>query len=176
MRFAEALKEMKKGHKITRPSWGGYWYWDPDKGTILIHCKDGTVLDIFDTASKEFTLDNMSADDFCIYRQKEKLRVFISQLMRGRSDKDILDERERITETLKSIYTDYEVEIIDSFFKGDTTHGLSPLECLGESIKLLGTADLVYFADKWDEGRGCIVEYCVANLYDIPSITEENLF
>lgn len=34
MNFKEALKNMKKGIPMKLPSWGGYWYWDPEKETI----------------------------------------------------------------------------------------------------------------------------------------------
>ena len=62
MEFKQAYEAMKKGFKVKRPHWGGYWEFKD--GTILIHTKDGEVLDLFDTKQKEYTLDNMAADDF----------------------------------------------------------------------------------------------------------------
>lgn len=46
MKFKEALQAMKEGVKVKLPSWGGYWYWDADKQTIMMHTKDGKELDI----------------------------------------------------------------------------------------------------------------------------------
>lgn len=51
MNFKEALKLMKKGEKVKLPGWGGYWYWDPRKGTVMMQCRkedadDGELLDI----------------------------------------------------------------------------------------------------------------------------------
>lgn len=42
MKFEEALKAMRSGSKAKLPSWGGYWYWSPDKETIIIHTKGRT--------------------------------------------------------------------------------------------------------------------------------------
>ena len=40
MKFAEALKHMKKGIPMKLPSWGGYWYWDSEKETIMMKCRN----------------------------------------------------------------------------------------------------------------------------------------
>lgn len=39
MKFSEAFKMMKQGRKVKLPSWGGYWYWNPEKETIMIQCR-----------------------------------------------------------------------------------------------------------------------------------------
>ena len=39
MNFIEALKVMKQGGKVKLPSWGGYWYWDKEKETVMIQCR-----------------------------------------------------------------------------------------------------------------------------------------
>ena len=43
MKFREAFEAMKSGAKVKLPGWGGYWYWDPKKETVMIKCrpKDG---------------------------------------------------------------------------------------------------------------------------------------
>lgn len=46
MIFAEALKTMKGGKGVKLPSWGGYWCWDKESQTILMHTKDGGCMDI----------------------------------------------------------------------------------------------------------------------------------
>ena len=51
MIFKEVLEVMKKGAKVKLPSWGGYWYWDDDKKTIIMHTRDGEELDIRQTES-----------------------------------------------------------------------------------------------------------------------------
>ena len=36
MTFKEAFDAMKNGAKVKLPGWGGYWYWDCEKKTIMI--------------------------------------------------------------------------------------------------------------------------------------------
>lgn len=62
MNFGQAFKAMKEGRKVKLPSWAGYWAWE--NGTIMMHCKDGQVIDFFDTDRPEYTLDNLASDEF----------------------------------------------------------------------------------------------------------------
>lgn len=39
MTFKEAFEAMKHGEKVKLPGWNGYWCWDDDKQTIMIHCR-----------------------------------------------------------------------------------------------------------------------------------------
>ena len=66
MKFKEALKVMQEGTKVKLPSWGGYWYWDADKQTIMIHTKDGKELDIRETQVVEYTTLNICSDEWVI--------------------------------------------------------------------------------------------------------------
>lgn len=55
MKFSEAFTKMKNGGKVKLPSWGGFWCWDEDKKTIMMHCKDGVVLDVRQTDNTVYT-------------------------------------------------------------------------------------------------------------------------
>lgn len=66
MNWNEAFKLMKEGHKIKLPSWSGYWLWDDKKQTIMIHCKDGKVLDIRCTEVVDYTFSNIASDEWII--------------------------------------------------------------------------------------------------------------
>lgn len=76
MKFTEALENMKKGIPMKLPSWGGYWYWDPEKETIMIQCKpkdngeDGDLLDIRETQMLEYTISNILSDEWIIADKK----------------------------------------------------------------------------------------------------------
>ena len=59
MRFNEAFKAMKEGHKVKLPSWDGYWVYEPDGDRIWMHCKGGKVLEIRETEVLTFTLENI---------------------------------------------------------------------------------------------------------------------
>lgn len=64
--FDRAFKLMKKGYKVKLPSWGGYWYWDDDKKTIIIHTKDNKELDIRETDKVEYTTLNILSDEWIV--------------------------------------------------------------------------------------------------------------
>lgn len=71
MKFAKAFELMKQGEKVKLPSWGGYWYWDQEKETIMIQCRpqdadQGELLDIRETQRVEYTVLNMQSDDWMI--------------------------------------------------------------------------------------------------------------
>ena len=70
MKFKEALENMKRGIPMKLPSWGGYWCWDDEKKTILMHCRKTDsdtgkdVLDIRETQRVEYTLLNVLSDEW----------------------------------------------------------------------------------------------------------------
>lgn len=70
--FETAFKLMKEGHKVKLPSWGGFWYWDEEKETIMIQCRDkdngekGDLLDIRDAKTVEYTLNNILSNEWLI--------------------------------------------------------------------------------------------------------------
>lgn len=96
-------------------------------------------------------------------------RLFISQVMNGKTDEEILSAREKAIKSAERFLGE-PVEVIDSFFKGaDLSHAL---EYLGESIKLMATADVVYFAKGWETARGCRIENQCAIDYGIDVIED----
>lgn len=66
MRFEEALKIMKDGNKVKLPSWGGFWKWDSEKESIIMHTKDGEEQDIRETQVVEYTLGNILSDEWIV--------------------------------------------------------------------------------------------------------------
>ena len=66
MKFQEAFQQMKQGKKVKLPSWGGYWRWDDEKQTIIMHTKDGAELDIRETERVEYTTMNICSDEWII--------------------------------------------------------------------------------------------------------------
>lgn len=64
MEFNEAYVLMKRGTKIKLPEWKGYWYWNNELNTIVIHTKDGEELDIRNTKDVGFTMENICRNDW----------------------------------------------------------------------------------------------------------------
>ena len=73
LKFSETFKLMKQGAKMKLPGWNGYWRWDDEKQTIMIHCrpKDSDegqeeVLDIREMQRVEYTFMHTQRDDWMI--------------------------------------------------------------------------------------------------------------
>ena len=95
-------------------------------------------------------------------------KLFISQPMKGKTNVEIKKEREEAIRCAKEMMSD-EVEVIDSFFENAPVEA-KPLWYLGESLKLLSTADVAYFATGWKNARGCKIEHTCAQQYGINTI------
>lgn len=91
-------------------------------------------------------------------------KVYISQPMRGKTDEEILAERDRIRAQLQYDFGDF-IEL--QTYKQENK-GKAPLEALGDGIKLMAQADIVVFAPGWDNNRGCMIEHLCAELYSKP--------
>lgn len=93
------------------------------------------------------------------------MRIFISQPMRYKTDEEILAERNAVINLFRLIVpSSQEVEVIDSFFK-DAPSDAGPLWHIGESIKHMADADVVYFCKDWYKYRGCAIEHECAVRY-----------
>ncbi len=97
-------------------------------------------------------------------------KLFISQPMRDKTDKQIKDER-AIAVKKAVEYLGEDVEVIDSFFES-APHDAKPLWFLGKSLELLSTADVAYFVGDWKKYRGCKLEHMSAVEYGIKTIEE----
>lgn len=97
-------------------------------------------------------------------------KLFISQPMRGKTDAEILTEREKAVMSAERQLGE-KVEVIDSFFQNAPVEA-KPLWFLGRSLELLSTADVAYFAKGWEEARGCRIENTCAIEYGIMVIED----
>ena len=80
-------------------------------------------------------------------------KLFISQPMKGKTDEAIKEERQQaIREAEQAVG-----EPVDA----------KPLLFLGKSLELLAQADIAYFAEGWQDARGCRIEHTCAQEYDI---------
>lgn len=98
-------------------------------------------------------------------------KLFISQPMRGKSDEEILKEREKAIKAAQELVGE-PVDVIDSFFQSAPADA-RPLWFLGKSLELLSTADVAYFSDGWRDARGCRIEHECAVEYGIDRIEQE---
>lgn len=110
---------------------------------------------------------------------KKILNIFISQPMHGRSEEEIVKERKEIMQLLgecNPYKKTWDLHIIDNLHHENIkTWDYFPLERagrlwnLGQSISQMADADLAVFAEGFACTNGCICEYDVAMMYDIPA-------
>lgn len=100
-------------------------------------------------------------------------KLFISQPMNGKTDEQILIERENAVKIAREIL-DEDIELIDTFYT-DFPSDANPLEYLARSISDLANADVAYFANGWQNARGCKIEHECAAEYGIQIISAINL-
>ena len=95
------------------------------------------------------------------------MKIFISQPMTGRTESEIMHERECIIKEIKDRNADVDIEFMATTF--DRNHNQKhPLEMLGACIQKLAKADKVVFAKGWEKSNGCVVEHTCAVRYGIP--------
>lgn len=62
--WKDAWYWMLIGKQIKRPLWEGYWKWE--NGTIMMHCRDGSVVDIRETENPAYTFTNIAQRDWMV--------------------------------------------------------------------------------------------------------------
>lgn len=102
-------------------------------------------------------------------------RIFLSLPMSGRSDKEIMEQINKMkSEFLLQNPFDKgeEIEFVDNLENDiDPSRCIDvktePLLYLGEAIRKLAYCDGVYFGKGWSEARGCLIELDVCHRYNI---------
>lgn len=67
MSFREAWFHMLNGEHVKLPSWEGYLAWEDN--TIMMHCRDGNVIDIRNTENPAYTFSNVASCDWLVVEQ-----------------------------------------------------------------------------------------------------------
>lgn len=80
-------------------------------------------------------------------------------------------ERKKAIESAEKVIGE-SVGVIDSFFQ-EAPVDAKPLWFLGKSLELLAGADIAYFAEGWQDARGCRIEHDAAVAYGLDIIYEE---
>lgn len=94
------------------------------------------------------------------------IKVFISQPMKGKTDEEIKDERDRAFKIIRKVYPNS--ELIDSLIQEDFDEKHPGLKYLSKSIEMLDDADGAWFLEGWEDGRGCRIEHACCIAYGIP--------
>lgn len=90
------------------------------------------------------------------------MKVMISQPMRGKTNKEIREERKDIIEDL----TKKGYEVVDTIISEDAPENIDDaIFYLSKSIEFIGKVDAVVFMPGWEKARGCRIEYLTAKEY-----------
>ena len=104
-------------------------------------------------------------------------KVMISQPMRGKTDEEIRDVRNKATEYLR----DKDYEVINTLFIENSYYldrlknrGVVqiPVAFLSRSIEVMSQCHAVYFCKGWEDARGCKIEHEIAVAYGLEIIYE----
>lgn len=87
--------------------------------------------------------------------------------MSGLTEEEVMETRNKAIAHLKSVYGD-NIEVIENYYHENAPADASRIWHLGESIKMLEKADMVYFCDDSKDSNGCIIERTICELYNIP--------
>lgn len=96
------------------------------------------------------------------------MNVFISMGMKSKSTEQVRVEMNKVFDFIENKLP--EARLVDSVIEGaDKAIALEgdsmALWYLGESIKKMAEADIVFFVNDWENYRGCSVERKVADAY-----------
>jgi hypothetical protein len=91
-------------------------------------------------------------------------RLYIATKMRGLTYDEVVKKLDKIALKLEYIPGSFEYV---NLLSEDEAAGLTPVECLGESIKRLAHADKVII-EKYEETRSVSCEEYICNKYKIP--------
>ena len=90
------------------------------------------------------------------------MKIMISQPMRGKTEKEIREEREYVVKKLESEGH----EVVDTIFNLEVPEGHDEaIYYLSKSIEAMSKVDGVVFMPGWNMTRGCTIEHNVAQLY-----------
>lgn len=105
---------------------------------------------------------------------EEKKKAMISQPMRGKTDEEISEVRNRIAAKLQA--AGYEVVDTVFHFTDEQMDGLGvknrAIYYLSNSIQAMSRCDCVYFAEGWENARGCRIEHLIAAAYGMEIMYE----
>lgn len=98
------------------------------------------------------------------------VKLFVSQPMRGKSEEEILLERERLAKKAGKALGQ-SVEVIPTLLDGSGfSEKNKDLQYLAASLRLLAEADVAVFARDWETARGCRIEHAACIDYGITVI------
>ena len=101
-------------------------------------------------------------------------KAMISQPMGGKTDREIIETKERATYALHQRYYDVVNTLFDEEWvkNQESSNAKSPLWFLAKSLEAMSRCNAVYFCKGWEQARGCKIEHDAAVAYGLDIIYE----
>lgn len=81
MNFTEVFEALKSGEKIKLSHWTGYW--QLENGRVMMHCKNGDIIDLQNSKDIIYTLSGIASDDWQIVDKDYEVSEFIKTMQFG---------------------------------------------------------------------------------------------
>lgn len=106
------------------------------------------------------------------------MKAMLSQPMRGKTDEEIVETRERAIKKLESLgYEVVNTLFTDEWYSKEKMEERGvvqiPIAFLAKSLENMSKCHAAYFCKGWRQARGCIIEHQVALEYGLKVIYEE---
>ena len=105
-------------------------------------------------------------------------KAMLSQPMAGKTEKEIVETRERAIAALKERgYEIVNTMFTDEWYSNESMKARGvvqiPLCFLAKSLENMSLCHAAYFCDGWEKARGCRIEHEAAKAYGLEIIYEE---
>ena len=108
-----------------------------------------------------------------------KLKAFISCPMNEKDEAEVrkvqADALSNLNHIAHCLRKDVQFELLETYTKNDVPDGAGRVWFLGDSIRILDSADILIFAGDWEKSKGCRREKAIATEYGIPNFTDKDL-
>lgn len=140
---------------------------------MLLTLREGTNKLFNNPFVKELLTEKRNTENKSI-----KKKAMLSQPMRGKTDEEIIETRNRAIKALEAAgYEVVNTPFTDEWYSKEKMEKRGvvqiPVCFLAKSIENMSLCHAVYFCKGWDRARGCILENEVAKAYGLDIIYEE---
>lgn len=162
MNKLDAIETMLKGKKITKKDWNerSYLYMHDNK----IYDENG-----MEWTTYFFKIFTNKDNSWTYWKPIKDVRIFLSLPMNGRSEEEIIDEKNSYIEGFKKFLEEKEnceihiTDVNDDIFK--RPKDFNRLDNLAASIMHMGSADYVVFVRDYSNDKGCRIELETVTTY-----------
>ncbi len=97
--------------------------------------------------------------------------AMISQPMNGKTSEEIVAKKAKMAEYL----TERGYRVVNTYFEEEWAQDAQnqSLWFLAKALEVMSKCDAVYFADGWENARGCRIEHEAAKAYGLDVIYED---